>query len=85
MVSSANNNTKDQKQVAFFSRPEYPEMDYCVSKWFKQAKDKQIPVSVPVKSEDFSSSINRNPNPWAIVRYIFESLQKDQPHKEYLR
>lgn len=74
MVSSANNNTKDQKQVR---GPEYPEMDNCVSKWFKQAKEKQIPVSVPVKSEDFSSSINRNPNPWAIVRYIFESLQKD--------
>lgn len=51
MVSSANNSMKDQKQVR---GPEYPEMDNCVSKWFKQATDKQIPVSVPVKSEDFS-------------------------------
>lgn len=51
MVSSANNNTKDQKQVREL---EYPEVDSCVSKWFKQAKDKQIPVSVPVKSEYFS-------------------------------
>lgn len=82
MVSSANNNTKEQKQVR---GPEYPEVDNCVSKWFKQAKDKQIPVSVAGKSEDFSSSIKWNPNLWVIVRYIFESLQKDLPHKEYLR
>lgn len=45
ILSSANDSTKDQKQVR---GPGNPEVDECFLKWFKQAKNKPIPVSVPM-------------------------------------
>ena len=38
-------------------------MDECVVKWFKQARDKKIPVSGPLvraKAEEFASNLGKN-------------------------
>lgn len=51
---------KDRKRAR---GPENPDVDECVVKWFKQARDKQIPVSGPLvraKAEEFASSLGKN-------------------------
>lgn len=60
ILSSANDSAKDRKRVR---GPENPDVDECVLKWFKQARDKQIPVSGPMiraKAEEFASSLNKD-------------------------
>jgi transposase-like protein len=50
-------NVKDRKRAR---EPDNPEVDECVLKWFKQARDKAIPLSGPLlqaKEEEFSASL----------------------------
>lgn len=59
ILSSANDSAKDRKRVR---GPENPDVDECVLKWLKQARDKQIPVSGPMlraKAEEFASGLNK--------------------------
>ena len=51
---------KDRKRAR---GPENSDVDECVVKWFKQARDKKIPVSGPLaraKAEEFASSLGKN-------------------------
>lgn len=60
ILKSFNESAKDRKRVR---GPENPDVDECVLKWFKQARDKQIPVSGPMiraKAEDFAASLNKD-------------------------
>lgn len=41
--------------------PDIPDVDACILKWFKQAQDKNIPISGPIiraKAEQFVSTLN---------------------------
>lgn len=43
--------------------PENPDIDECVTKWFKQARDKNIPLSgtlVRAKAEEFATTLGKN-------------------------
>lgn len=53
-------NGKKRKRV---KGPENPDVDQCVLKWFKQARDKNIPLSgtlVRAKAEEFGASLGKN-------------------------
>lgn len=53
-------NVKDRKRAR---EPDNPEVDECVLKWFKQARDKAIPLSGPLvqaKAEEFSACLGKS-------------------------
>lgn len=57
--SAINENGKDRKRAR---GPENPDVDECVLKWFKQARDKKIPLSGPLvraKAEEFASGLDK--------------------------
>ncbi|GBN46581.1 hypothetical protein AVEN_268207-1 [Araneus ventricosus] len=59
--SSENGTGKNRKRMR---GPDCPDVDGCVLKWFKQARDKNIPISGPImraKDEQFvSDRISQN-------------------------
>lgn len=60
MSTSAVENGKNRKRMR---EPDNPDVDACVLKWFKQARDQNIPVSgtlVRAKAEEFSRSLGND-------------------------
>uniref|UniRef100_A0A1B6KQS9 HTH CENPB-type domain-containing protein n=1 Tax=Graphocephala atropunctata TaxID=36148 RepID=A0A1B6KQS9_9HEMI len=59
ILSSAQEFDKDRKRLR---EPENPAVDNCVLKWFKQARDKKIPLSGPLiraKAEQFAKELGK--------------------------
>lgn len=60
IIGSASENIKGRKRLR---EPENPDLDNCVLKWFKQTRDKKIPVSGPLirmKAEQFATALGKN-------------------------
>lgn len=59
ILSSAEEVDKGRKRLR---EPEHPNLDNCVLKWFKQARDKKIPLSGPLiraKAEQFAKELGK--------------------------
>lgn len=60
ILSSESECSKGRKRLR---EPENPQLDSCVLKWFKQTRDKKIPVSGPLvrsKAEQFATELGKN-------------------------
>lgn len=70
ILSNESESGKDRKRMR---PPENPDVDECVLKWFKQARDKKIPLSgqlLRAKAEQFASELEKKISKPALVGWM---------------